>query len=343
MSVEPKSVTPAFEQWFKGSKVVDADGKPLVVYHGTANSFKAFAAHSYTERQGFYFTSEPEFASDFAETSADGVRYDKNEDAQGPNVMPVYLSLQNPVDTRSGWPAKVAKQLEDVINTEWLTTLPQSDFWLAMDGDDGAAIKSKLESLGYDGLIATEVGVPVYVAFKPAQIKSATGNNGNFDAASPDIRFSTPEQPNQTSVQTPTQTPNQPDHRLGKKIMTSATSDVNVTMSFRQVSSVGGKKAQYVFDIYRLDPPLKKPEDMKRTVVGSVVYYAGLEEPVLTQFYPSVCQLDRDRIISVARPGSSGGVCGGALKWSPVGSDADGAEDEPDSSTADSGTGAPCP
>ena len=34
--------TPAFQRWFKGSKVVDAHGRPLVVYHGTTHDFDAF-------------------------------------------------------------------------------------------------------------------------------------------------------------------------------------------------------------------------------------------------------------------------------------------------------------
>lgn len=32
--------------------------------------------------------------------------------------------------------------------------------------------------------------LPQIVAFRPEQIKSATGNNGNFDPTNPDIRFS---------------------------------------------------------------------------------------------------------------------------------------------------------
>jgi hypothetical protein len=38
--------TPAFRQWFGNSKVVDAEGKPLVVYHGTNASFDVFQPHS---------------------------------------------------------------------------------------------------------------------------------------------------------------------------------------------------------------------------------------------------------------------------------------------------------
>ena len=40
----------------------------------------------------------------------------------------------------------------------------------------------------------------VYVAFTPTQIKSATGNNGNFDPANPDIRFSRSAAPSLSEV-----------------------------------------------------------------------------------------------------------------------------------------------
>ena len=185
----PRTDAPAFKEWFGDSKVVNRDGSPMVVYHGTANSFKSFVRRSYSEREGFYFTSDPNYARDFAESSADGIAYDAGEEAQGASIMPVYLLVRNPVDVRNGWPADVAEKLDDVINYEWLTTLPPSDFWLAMDGSVGSNIKSRLEHLGYDGLIASEVGATVYVTFAPDQIKSAVGNNGNFDASTPNILF----------------------------------------------------------------------------------------------------------------------------------------------------------
>lgn len=37
-------MTPAFKRWFGESKVVDANGKPLRVYHWTPRSFSKFKA-----------------------------------------------------------------------------------------------------------------------------------------------------------------------------------------------------------------------------------------------------------------------------------------------------------
>jgi hypothetical protein len=55
------SVDAAFKRWFKGSKVVDADGQPLVVYHGTdTGGFYEFDPYSsrVKGRRGVFFTSD---------------------------------------------------------------------------------------------------------------------------------------------------------------------------------------------------------------------------------------------------------------------------------------------
>lgn len=78
----------AFYEWFGDSKVVDEQGRPLVVYHGTNSKFSSFdkgkigsATDSGFFGSGFYFTdskSEAEYYGDIA--------------------MPLYLSIQNPLD-----------------------------------------------------------------------------------------------------------------------------------------------------------------------------------------------------------------------------------------------------
>lgn len=55
--------TPAFKAWFGNSKVVDDEGEPLNVYHGTTGNFEVFDIKkvyrdSYVGK-GFYFTAEP--------------------------------------------------------------------------------------------------------------------------------------------------------------------------------------------------------------------------------------------------------------------------------------------
>ncbi len=76
-----------FKKWFKNSKVVDAKGKPLVVYHGTGEDFHTFDRERSIGGQ-YWFTSNKK-----------GIE-DGEVGAQGKGViMEVYLSLQNP----AGW------------------------------------------------------------------------------------------------------------------------------------------------------------------------------------------------------------------------------------------------
>lgn len=139
--------TPEFQAWFGGSKVVDADGKPLVVYHGTTADFSVFDTTK----------GKPGWAEGAWFSSENPSRYANGD---GARVMPVYLSIKNP---------KV------------------------MDFANRGYDKAQLETEGYDGVIDIGRSGQPYtaVAFRPEQIKSAIGNNGQFDPANPDIRRST--------------------------------------------------------------------------------------------------------------------------------------------------------
>lgn len=141
-----KTSTAAFKKWFGDSKVVDAGGEPLVVYHGTTSDFSVFAAEAIGSNialpvgapQGFYFAKSREIAGRYAL-------------GDGANVMPVFVSLTNPA--------------------------PSFEQFNADPSYDGFMNKS------------------IVVARNPKQIKSAIGNNGDFDPDSPDIRYRLNSQP----------------------------------------------------------------------------------------------------------------------------------------------------
>ena len=142
-----------FWRWFGDSKVVDENGRPLVVYHGTGNDFSTFMPSDGGEYgAGIYLTPDAEGASSYA-------RY---RGRTAPNVMPVYVSIKNPAG-----PAEAAN-----IGS-----------WRGEE-----AIRPELIRRGYDGIIDKFSGQ--IVAFRPEQIKSAIGNSGTFDPENPDIRFS---------------------------------------------------------------------------------------------------------------------------------------------------------
>ena len=157
--------TPEFKRWFGDSKVVDADGKPLVVYHGTASSFEAFdparrgeTTDTSDSKLGFFFSSSTARAN---EAAVDAGYYG------GGNVMPVYLSMKNPLvhSGPQGMPAQSATVIRRAIKA----------------GNDGVIFKRG------------EIGGQDYVVFRPEQIKSVN-NRGTFDPNDPNILASNPEQ-----------------------------------------------------------------------------------------------------------------------------------------------------
>ena len=179
-AVDTKSAE--FKRWFgdwegdpaNASKVIDPDtGEPLVVYHGTTGDFDAFDASKHGEKDhgwygvGHYLTADPETASAYAV-------YNEMKDGSptpGANVMPAYVSLQNPYI----WP---------------------KDRKPAQTREEAAQLTKELRDAGYDGVVVpNEYQAPEYadfhevVAFSPEQIKSAIGNTGEFSADNPDIRY----------------------------------------------------------------------------------------------------------------------------------------------------------
>lgn len=143
----------AFRKWFGDSKVVDADGKPLVVYHGTGatdiSDFKVSKRGTYGG--GIYLTPDIRGANDYAIYRG----------APSSTVYPVYAAIKNPA---SGAEAS------------------QVASW---KGEENA--REELIRRGYDGVVDMRSGE--IVAFYPSQVKSAIGNNGDFDAGNPDIRY----------------------------------------------------------------------------------------------------------------------------------------------------------
>lgn len=155
-SVKQKSMeqteTRQFKRWFKDSKVVDEDGKPLIVYHGSDADFNAFdmtKGRANMDIQGAFFSP-----------------WDDDAAGYGGNVRAFYLSIKNPADEGTAYKA---------LNR--------------FKGQNEAGVKAReyLESLGYDGVNNSG---EEYIAFHPEQIKSATNNVGLFDPMNPDTRYS---------------------------------------------------------------------------------------------------------------------------------------------------------
>lgn len=147
-----------FKEWFKGSKVVDDQGKPRVVYHGTDTDFTAFNPHrEFSDRHtGIWFASDPRTAESYA------TRFGTK--SEGAQILPTYLRMENP---------RVFKE-----------HVERPDLVVKQAGLDG-----------YDGVIFERPSkryneAPWYIVFEPTQVKSAIGNVGSYMDSAADIRFS---------------------------------------------------------------------------------------------------------------------------------------------------------
>lgn len=148
--------TKAFREWFGNSKVVDVNGNPLVVYHGTCQDFSRFSKNVFAnfntpqEKIGFFFTNDAEYAGQYA-------------DRDGGHILPVFLSIQNPRRE----PLSTIDEIEN-------GTRQQAGRYVA-----------QLKHSGHDGIIFGD-GREIAV-FQSTQIKSAIGNQGTFNPKNPDI------------------------------------------------------------------------------------------------------------------------------------------------------------
>ena len=215
--------TPAFKKWFgdwendpaNASKVVDENGEPLVVYHGTESEFDTFDTDGFrkTKGTGSWFTSN----KDVAKT------YSANKEPYG-----VFLNIRNPFEAdlnnadnreinvsyiRDNETDTVVKRnynsdedlndyvenelndpdyerydvFDEVYDTDELIREVRKE-----DNYDGAVLKNVFDAgeyynddLGYEHYISND-----YVAFNPNQIKSATENNGEFSTSDNNIKRS---------------------------------------------------------------------------------------------------------------------------------------------------------
>ena len=63
--ISPAS-TPAFKRWFGDSKIVNEDGTPKIMYHGTAADITSFKPK---QAKSIFVTDDAEFAENFAQMS----------------------------------------------------------------------------------------------------------------------------------------------------------------------------------------------------------------------------------------------------------------------------------
>lgn len=190
--------SPRFKKWFGESKIVDERGKPKIVYHSTQGDFDVFRD---TSDIGFHFGTQ-KAANDRAETPTYFKNYGSQPFRDKSSIIPVYLSIKNPLkvgDVFSTSTDTLDRLIElghiDANDTNFAnikTALRKGE----IDSKEAlrlrrTAMVTALEEQGYDGLeytnMAEDAGSTSYVAFRPEQIKSATGNSGAFASSNASI------------------------------------------------------------------------------------------------------------------------------------------------------------
>ena len=161
-----------FKNWFGDSKVVDDNGKPLVVYHGTNADFEKFEIGDI----GYHF-GNIEQATERMTDFTDG----------NPHIMTGYLKMENPLDIVSD----VGDWLDVDTVKEYLheyEVLSDEEFKKV---NTLSQITSILQNKGYDGIIYEnqfEGKGKSYIVFNSSQFKSVD-NQGTFDANNPNIYY----------------------------------------------------------------------------------------------------------------------------------------------------------
>ena len=154
--------TKEFKDWFgdwendpeNASKVVDENGEPLVVYHGTPNGeFSIFSYDYIHPDDGFYFAEDEDRADTFT------YRYLDNTN---PYLFDVFLNIRKPMNLGDN---VIHETVRTAFTTEYV--------------------------LGSDGVMGLDSGTnhPVWVVMRPNQIKSADKNIGSFSRKEDDILY----------------------------------------------------------------------------------------------------------------------------------------------------------
>lgn len=204
------------------SKVVDENGEPLVVYHGTDADFTEFkfdkiGSNATSLGYGFYLASSKDVASGYSKTGNIMSLFLKSKKQLDINEKPLTEKeltnlinkviekeiqtyeiedykdsfISNYVDTYSLKKDKSIKEAARMILESNERAVDQISEISNAVGDKKIVNESVIQLLGYDTIIQKgfqEDGV-AFVALSPYQIKSATDNTGAFDEKNDDIRF----------------------------------------------------------------------------------------------------------------------------------------------------------
>lgn len=191
------------EAWNDVSKMVDENGEPMIVYHGSGTKERFNVFEIGTEVQShpvIYFAKEKGYSSIF-EKLGEG------------NLYECFINIKNPLDARNlGWDNVDGYMLiqflrkHNILNLIYPSMREQdeikdtfdSKWWQIMRSRQLAnQVVAALKIAGYDGILQFEDFITPqrttvtqsFLILRSNQVKLADGTNVDFDAENDDIRF----------------------------------------------------------------------------------------------------------------------------------------------------------
>jgi len=225
----------AFQKWFGNSVVRNENGTPKVMYHGTSQDI-----HEFRPKQAgaIFVTDNPNFAHSFAEMSEGYMmahakqnmseaelndiraRAQKIADKEGTsfadelftllkeslpsnaNIMPVYVSAQNPFDfSNPEHLAAIREHIDEAVKGKLtVNKRPQETLYTAnrisqgsWDTIESKEVQAAIKAAGFDGFYVMEGGRKNLAVYEPTQIKSIF-NKGTYDPADKRILYRSREE-----------------------------------------------------------------------------------------------------------------------------------------------------
>jgi uncharacterized protein with GYD domain len=187
--------TAEFKRFFGGSRVME-EGRPQVMYHASTNVFDEFR-----ENKPIFISPDPKWAEQFGKARA------VTEEKKDVMVYPLWVRAETPFDfdnydhasqlvdrlqkdstTKDG---RIELRHSELMGTktvtpeDYLKKLRQGD-WTYIENDSA---QEALKALGFDSFYVKEDGAKNLAVFNANQVKSVTGNIGDF-SENKSIKFS---------------------------------------------------------------------------------------------------------------------------------------------------------
>jgi GNAT superfamily N-acetyltransferase len=187
--------TPEFKAWFgdwenspeTSSKVVDENGEPLVVYHGSEDKFNIFKKEK-TRFNYFYFSLKKDYADNFGKSKQFFLNCRKIKDVKTLGIKkirpPKLFKALGFKNTKEGY-YKIGYEFSDKNEKFWYYLRDSENLYNILKLNNYDCVNFFEDFKEQNKIDETEV----YAVIKSNCIKLADGSNTTFDSSNPDVRF----------------------------------------------------------------------------------------------------------------------------------------------------------